>query len=102
MGVTEVIGSTPSTSTRGELFDKGQNGVELAAQILDLIVGNRDTRQMRDTADGGGVDGHECWPNGQLRRETPAVSVPPAIAEAGIPANRAAAAAMLALRAAVA
>ena len=34
-------------------------------QVLDLLLGNRDARQMRDAADGGGVDGHgdgaPCW-----------------------------------------
>src|SRR5882757_8568290 len=42
----------------GQLLDKGQNGVELAAEVLDLLVGDRDARQMRDAADGRGVDGH--------------------------------------------
>ena len=27
-------------------------------QVLDLVVGNRDPRQMRDTADGLGVNRH--------------------------------------------
>jgi hypothetical protein len=26
--------------------------------VLDLLIGDRDARQMRDAADGGGVDGH--------------------------------------------
>ena len=42
-----------------KLLDERQHGVELALQVLDLIVGDRDARQMRDTADGGGIDGHE-------------------------------------------
>ena len=41
-----------------ELLDKGQDGVELALQMRDLVVGDGDARQMRDAADGGGVDGH--------------------------------------------
>jgi hypothetical protein len=41
-----------------KLLDECQDGVDLAAQMLNLVVGNRDPRQMRDTADGGGVNGH--------------------------------------------
>ena len=41
-----------------ELLDEGQDGVELAAEILDLVFGNRDPRQMRNAADGIGIDGH--------------------------------------------
>ena len=29
-------------------------------QMLDLALGDRDAGEMRDTADGGGVDGHGC------------------------------------------
>src|SRR5712671_52474 len=42
----------------GQLLDKGQNGIELAAEVLDLFVGDRNARQMRDAADGRGIDGH--------------------------------------------
>ena len=59
IGVTEVIGSTPSTFDLRQLLDEGQHGVELALEMLDLVLGDRDARQMRNTADGGGVDGHE-------------------------------------------
>jgi hypothetical protein len=41
-----------------KLLDEGEHGIELAAQMFDLIIGNRDARQMRDAADGIGVDGH--------------------------------------------
>ncbi len=41
-----------------QLLDEGEHGVELAAQVLDLVLGDGDARQMRDAADGIGVDGH--------------------------------------------
>src|SRR5204862_380440 len=41
-----------------ELLDERQHGVELAFEVLDLLIGDRDPRQMRDAADCGGVDGH--------------------------------------------
>src|SRR5262245_4919065 len=41
-----------------QLLDEGEDGVELALQGLDLLLGNRDAREMRDAADGIGVDGH--------------------------------------------
>jgi hypothetical protein len=59
IGITETIGSTPSTFTSESCSTKRQHGVELALQVLDLVVGNRDARQMRDAADGGGIDGHK-------------------------------------------
>ena len=59
IGVTEVIGSTPSTFDLLQLLDEGEHGVELALQMLDLALGDGDARQMRDAADGIGVDGHE-------------------------------------------
>ena len=59
IGVTEVIGSTPVDIHLGQLLDERQHGVELALQVLDLIVRDRDARQMRDAADGCGIDGHE-------------------------------------------
>ena len=58
IGVTEVIGSTPSTSTSDELLDEGQDGVELAPAGARLVVGDRDAREMRDAAHGVGIDGH--------------------------------------------
>ena len=39
-----------------QLFDKGQNRVELAAKILELTLGHCDSRQMRNTADGFAID----------------------------------------------
>jgi hypothetical protein len=42
----------------GQLLDERQDRIDLAPQVLDLVVGNRDPRQMRNTADGGGVNGH--------------------------------------------
>jgi hypothetical protein len=41
-----------------KLLDEVEHGIELAAQMLDLIISNRDARQMRNAADGIGVDGH--------------------------------------------
>ncbi len=41
-----------------QLLDERQDGVELALEVLDLIVRDRDARQMRDAADGCGIDGH--------------------------------------------
>src|SRR5262245_15326313 len=41
-----------------QLLHEGKDGIELPPQVLDLIFGNRDAREMRDAADGGGVDGH--------------------------------------------
>jgi hypothetical protein len=32
--------------------------------VLDLLLGNRDAREMRDAADGGGVNGHGPSSNG--------------------------------------
>ena len=58
IGVTEVIGSTPVDVDLGQLLDEGQDGVELALKVLDLLLGDRDAREMRDAADGSGVDGH--------------------------------------------
>jgi putative Holliday junction resolvase len=40
------------------LLDEGKHRIQLAAQMLDFIVGDRDPRQMRDTADSSGVNGH--------------------------------------------
>src|SRR3954454_25094441 len=45
-----------------ELLDKGEHGVELALQMRNLVLGNRDARKMRDAADGSGVDGHYIRP----------------------------------------
>src|SRR3954453_7318730 len=45
-----------------ELLDKGEHGVELALQMRNLALGNRNARQMRDAADGSGVDGHYIRP----------------------------------------
>ena len=58
IGVTEVIGSTPVDIDLGKLLDERQDGVDLAPQMLDLVVGNRNPRQMRDAADGRGINGH--------------------------------------------
>src|SRR5580704_4032041 len=41
-----------------ELLDERQNGVELALQVLDLVVVDGDAREVRDAAHGRGVDGH--------------------------------------------
>src|ERR1044071_9340462 len=41
-----------------ELLDKSEDCVELALEVLDLIVRNRDAGEMCDTADSGSVDRH--------------------------------------------
>ena len=58
MGVTEVIGSTPVDVDLRQVLDEGQHGVDLVLEVLDLVLGNRDAREMGDAADGCGVDGH--------------------------------------------
>src|SRR3569833_2297637 len=45
-----------------ELLDKGEHGIELALKMRILVLGNRNARQMRDAADGSGVDGHYIRP----------------------------------------
>src|SRR4051812_40374731 len=42
----------------GKLLDERQDGVDLASQMLGLVVGNRNPRQVRDAADGLVVNGH--------------------------------------------
>ena len=42
-----------------ELLDKSEHGVELALEMLDLVLGYRYAGEVRDAADGIGVDGHE-------------------------------------------
>ena len=42
----------------GELLHKGEHGVELTFEVLDLIILDRDTREMGDAANGSGVNGH--------------------------------------------
>ena len=44
------------------VLDEGEHGVELALQMRNLVLGNRNARQMRDAADGSGVDGHYIRP----------------------------------------
>ena len=41
-----------------QLLDKGQHGVQFALQMGNLGVSNRDPRKLRDTANGGSIDGH--------------------------------------------
>src|ERR1700733_14921261 len=48
----------PLDIAHAEFLDEGQDGVKLAAKILLLVLGDRDPRQMRNTADGIGIDGH--------------------------------------------
>jgi hypothetical protein len=38
------------------LLDKGQHRIQLALQMRNFCVGDRDPREMRDTANGGGID----------------------------------------------
>ena len=44
----------------GQLLHEGEDGVELFAQVLDFVLGNRNARELRDTADGIGGGGHGC------------------------------------------
>ena len=62
IGVTDVIGSTPSTLTSDELRDKRQDRVQFPAQMLDLPVRDRDPGEMGNPANGRRVDRHECTP----------------------------------------
>src|SRR5215470_9102219 len=41
-----------------QLLDKGENGIELAAQMLNLVLGDRNARKLRDAAHGLGIDRH--------------------------------------------
>src|SRR5262249_62210989 len=45
-----------------QLPPEGENGVELPWQMLDSLLGDGDACEVRDTADGGGVDGHRDAP----------------------------------------
>ena len=58
IGVTEVIGSTPSTLTSCNCSTKASMALSSPLQVLDLVLGDGNARQMRDAADGVGVDGH--------------------------------------------
>ena len=51
--MTEVIGSTPSTSTAFERLDEGEDGVDLVLQMRRLRFAHADAREMRDAANGG-------------------------------------------------
>ena len=42
----------------GKLLDEGQHGIELALKVRNLILGNRNARQMRNPADSLGVNRH--------------------------------------------
>ena len=42
----------------GQLLHEGQHGVELALEVLDLVVRHGNPRQTGDLADGCGIDGH--------------------------------------------
>ena len=53
-----------------QLLDKGQHRVQFALQIGNLGLIDRDPREMRDTANGGGIDGHIV---GLWRQNQPAV-----------------------------
>ena len=57
IGVTEVIGSTPSTFTSESSSTKVEHGVQFALQMGNFGLGDRNPRQMRDAANGGGING---------------------------------------------
>ena len=56
IGVTDVI--DPRDVDLRQLLDESEDGVELAPKVLDLLLGDRNAGQVRDAADGCGVDGH--------------------------------------------
>ena len=62
MGVTEVIGSTPSTSTSLSCSTKDEDGVELALEVRHVLVRDRDARQMRDAPNRFLIDRHGSQP----------------------------------------
>src|SRR5439155_344596 len=43
-------------------LDLGEHRIELALQMRNLVVGNRNARKMRDAADDSSVDGHNIRP----------------------------------------
>src|SRR3979409_1326748 len=45
-----------------QLFDECQHGIQLALQMRNLCLSDRDPREMRDTANGGSIDGHYIGP----------------------------------------
>src|SRR3981189_993825 len=45
-----------------QLFDECQHGIQLALQMRNLCLSDRDPREMRDTANGGDIDGHYIGP----------------------------------------
>ncbi len=59
----------------GKLLDERQHGVDLAPQVLDLVIGNRDPRQMRDAANRGGINRHRNLSNGPVARAASSVGV---------------------------
>ncbi|HET9801253.1 MAG TPA: hypothetical protein VFP82_06160, partial [Chthoniobacterales bacterium] len=40
------------------MLDKSEHGVELALEMFDFILGHGDAGEMRNAANGIGVDGH--------------------------------------------
>src|SRR5205814_1504735 len=57
-----------------KLLDESEDSVELAAKMLDLVLGNSEARQMRYAADGVGVDGHCSGSSLEWRRESFAIA----------------------------
>ena len=47
-----------------QLFDEGENRVELAAEVFNFTLGDRNSGKMRDAADGVAIDWHEPLPYG--------------------------------------
>jgi hypothetical protein len=58
IGITEVIGSTPSTSTSDNCSTKAEDGVEFAFHARGFVIGDRNAGQVRNAFDGGKVYGH--------------------------------------------
>ena len=59
IGMTEVIGSTPATSTALSASTKERIALISPCRCGSLGVADGDARQMRDAADGGLIDRHE-------------------------------------------
>src|SRR4029079_13854798 len=45
-----------------QLLHEGQHRIQLALQMRNLALSDRDPRELGDTAYGGSIDGHYIWP----------------------------------------
>src|ERR1700744_2863158 len=51
-----------------ELLDERQHGIQLALKVRNLGFSDRNPREMRDTANSGGIDGHYIGPQTAIFR----------------------------------